>query len=230
MSPVIYLDDDRFTVNAVSKHLAAHPSMVILKHEVQRKVTPFSGSIDWALVTQHAIELGRDVGVDLEVAIYYWVGSIKVTGLIGLGNGLELLHVVLTLYPNDAERNIKSYESLLNWANKQAIKALENLRSTYEVLRELYRIEHLCERINHLIRHQHPQLVVDYQTLGFAVFQHIDVIETRYQLACKREGIETRIVEHEPKPEPRHAVPLLLAFCTGLTTAGLLGWIGLHWY
>jgi type VI secretion system protein VasL len=232
MSPVIFLDDDRFTFNTAPDQLVTHRCFIKLKQEVQRKVTPFSGGIDWALVVDQAVELGNDIGVDVEVAIYYLVGSFKHAGLNGFGNGLELLYTVLTQYSAHSHRDIKSFESLLGWGNQQAIKELANLRSTYEVLRDLYRIERSCERINHLIRHQYPQLVVDYETLGLAIFEHIDAIETSYQLACKRDGTAAALtIERSIQTQPVkgwNKRRMVAAYCSGVVSAGLLVWITLY--
>jgi type VI secretion system protein VasL len=228
MSHILYIENDRFILNPLPEFLTSHSCYQKLKRELHRKITPLSGGIDWPLVVEECHLIGKEIGLDVEIAIYLSVGGIKVSGLSGFGDGLELLYASLSVHQKGRDRNIREVESLLRWANKQVLKELEDVRTSYEVLRDLYRIERLCERISYLLIHQFDQSSLDFESIGYAIFEHIDAIETSYQAVLKRENIDIPVMNLVAKKKDVVHVcrkrRMLGAYLAGVVTSGLVIW------
>lgn len=225
MPPILYLDNQRFIINTCPELLQAHPSALKIKSELQRKVTPFSGGYEWDLILDQGKLLADEVGIDSEMAIYLYVAEVKVSGLAGAANGLELLYQSLLYDVTQARLDVAHFAPLLEWANQQVAKEITDLRTSYEVLRDLYRIECYCERLSHLFQTHAPQVKVDFATLAMLIFQHVDAIETSYQAACKRQGSQPVQVEVKAKSSPLSGyskVHLTMAFAIGAAVAALL--------
>lgn len=51
----------------------------------------------------------------------------------------------------------------------------------------LYRAERHCERLHQLFEQQQTEYKVDFEGVGFALFEHIDRIETQYHSLLKKQ-------------------------------------------
>ncbi len=65
------------------------------------------------------------------------------------------------------------------------VQELKALKPTYESLRDLYRAERHCELLHQLFEQQQTEYKVDFEGVRFALFEHIDRIETPYHSLLK---------------------------------------------
>ncbi|SHG08791.1 type VI secretion system ImpA family N-terminal domain-containing protein [Vibrio gazogenes] len=186
MSPRLLIENTPFILTAEQEELHNHTLYQAVKKEIYRERSPFAGGTDWELVKQNSEQLAQVTGLDLAMCVYYSIACLKLDGLRGYTNGLELMYGCLVSLKDEIKESDKYIERLFHWANAQALIELQNLRASYEILRELYRCEQLCDRISYLLQSERPGVKADFESIGYIIFEQIDRLETCYQVALKR--------------------------------------------
>lgn len=166
-----------------------------VRDEINRRFNPLAGGTDWEVVRSCCETMAKGPGLDLLMCGYFTVANLKTLGLSGYANGLELLNMSASNLSKPDVKSASMRKEVLDWVNARAVQELKDLRPNYESLRDLYRCERYCERIHRLIEQQQPEYEVNFDGVGFALFEHIDRIETQYYSLVKRhpqqEGIGT---------------------------------------
>jgi type VI secretion system protein VasL len=188
MSQRIVIENEVFLIAADPQVLQEHALYQSVKKEIYRERSPFSGGTDWEQVKQNCRQIAQQQGSDFALSVYFTIACLKLDGLKGYANGLELVLCCLIQF-TDTEHD-KQIQRLLHWANAQALVELQNIKASYEVLRYLYRCEECCKRISCFLRQEHPDIKVDFESVGYLLFEHIDALEIRYQVALKHKTID----------------------------------------
>lgn len=103
------------------------------------------------------------------MAGYFAVASLKVHGLNGFANGLEILLASLSALDKPDTKSAKMRKEVFDWVNSKVVPELKALKPNYEALRELYRAEKCCERLHQVLEAQQPEHLVDFEGVGFAL-------------------------------------------------------------
>lgn len=185
MSNLVLLERQIYTITNDSKIIRNHPSYQRVRDEINGRNNPLTGGTNWNVVLKSCEDLAEGPGLDLMMSGYLTLAKLKVEGISGYADGLELLMRCLTIMPSPDTKSAKMRKELLDWVNHQALSELKNMRPTYEQLKDLYRSEQLCGRIYRWLELEQPQSLVDYETIGFILFEHVDRIETQFHTALK---------------------------------------------
>jgi type VI secretion system protein VasL len=178
----VYIDHRCFKFVESSTELIGQKEYRQVIAEINRKLTPTSGGTDWELVQQNGLILGQDVGFDFALSVYYTLANLKVNGLAGFADGLELL---LASVNTDTTVTHSDRRELLDWLNNKAVAELKSVRPSYVSLRALYRCESYCDRLHYMLNKQQPAYPVNYETLGYVIFDFIDSIERQFHTLCR---------------------------------------------
>jgi type VI secretion system protein VasL len=178
----VYIDHRCFKFVESNTELSVQKEYRQVIAEINRKLTPTSGATDWQLVQQNGLILGQEIGFDFALSVYYALANLKVNGLAGFADGLELL---LTSVNSDTTVTQSDRRELLDWLNNKVVAELKNLRPGYASLRALYRCESYCDRLHYMLNKQQPAYPVNFETLGYVIFDNIDRIETQFQALCR---------------------------------------------
>lgn len=187
MSNTVLLDQVVYHITSDSDSIRHLESYQKVRDEINSRFNPLSGGTNWQEVYDACELLAKGPGVDLLMSSYLTIAKLKIEGLPGYANGLELIMQSLSLLAKPDSKSAKMRKEVLDWLNSKAIPELKKMNPSQEQLRDLYRSERICERIHHWITLQQPEVEVDFEGVGFVLFEHIDQIETRYHTAIKRQ-------------------------------------------
>lgn len=226
MSNVIYIENVFFRLTQEPELIRVLEPYLRVREEINRWLNPISGGSDWGSIKDNCEVLARGPGIDFMMCGYYTVACLKTQGLTGFTVGLELLSCSLANQTACDIKNEKMRKELLDWVNGRVVQELKALKPNYESLRELYRAERYCERLYQLVEMKNTNYKVDFEGVGFALFEHIDRIETQYHSYLKKqEKIETPELRFWQKGS---GITAIVAFF--ITVSGLIGWMGWPWY
>ncbi|WP_073602314.1 type VI secretion system ImpA family N-terminal domain-containing protein [Vibrio aerogenes] len=231
MSQRIFIENKSFMITSEHDELAGHALYQSVKKEVYSERSPFSGGTNWEKVKQECEQLSQEVGADMAVSTYYTIALLKLDGLRGYALGLEFMYSCMLNIGEVVHETERQIQRLLRWANAQALIELQNLKAGYEMLRYLYQCEQYCQRISYLLQTDYPSVKADFESIGYVIFEHIDGLETCYQVALKRNEVsEAGQSVQVVKAGKRSAWPVLFAFIGGgiLSGAGYWFWLNMQ--
>ncbi len=180
MSVSLFIQNTYYVINLDSPSLRAYPAYQSVRDEINRRMSPLSGGTDWQQVNHHCEWLAKGPGVDLLMASYWAVANLKTQGLEALANGLELLNAIVSMLPQASDNKVSSgRKDSLDWVNARAVQELKALRPDISLLRALYRCERYCDQLHRMIALKQPQHAVNFEGIGFALFEHIDRLEAQ---------------------------------------------------
>ncbi|EHU4915519.1 ImpA family type VI secretion system protein [Vibrio vulnificus] len=188
MSNVIFIDNLCYRLTSDSQEIRGLEPYFKIREEINRRFNPIVGGTDWQCVKEQCELLAFHQGMDFLVCGYYAVACLKTQGLSGYAKGMELMSASLA---NQGECDVKSAKirkEILDWVNARVVHELKTLKPNYESLRDLYRAERYCERLHQLFEYQQTEYKVDFEGVGFALFEHIDRIETHYHSLLKKQN------------------------------------------
>ncbi|MBC5850642.1 type VI secretion system ImpA family N-terminal domain-containing protein [Vibrio metschnikovii] len=220
MSIFVFTDQVRFHLIDDASGIRNIDLYQKIRDEINRRNNPLSGGTDWSLVKDACEILAKGPGIDLLLCGYYTVACLKIQGLVGYANGLELLNSCLSNLSEPDIKSAKMRKEVLDWVNARVVRELKDLYPNYESLRDLYRCERFLERIYAILESQQPDNLVDFDGVGFAIFEHIDRLETQYQSLLKRHE-QTDLVVQE-KYRKRSYVMYAIYFSIGVLISALL--------
>lgn len=191
-----------------------------IREEINRRSSPLSGSTDWERVHKLCEQLASGEGTDLLIAIYYTVAALKVRGIAGLADALELQVAVLSR-PGGASLAPARRSELYRWLQGRIGTDVRNLRPGHSQLRELFRCERALQQIDRCLALLQPEARPELEALGFAIFEQVDRLETGRTISAAAPS-------HHSVTEVRHSrrPAIALAFTAGLVIAatGLALW------
>ncbi|MHA6609218.1 type VI secretion system ImpA family N-terminal domain-containing protein [Photobacterium damselae] len=158
-----------------------------IRDAINKRNSPLSGSVDWQLVQQLCDELGRTDGFDFIATIYFTIAAIKNEGLAGLANGLELQVVAVDTFIRNSSFPAQKRAELYQWMLGRIGNELRALKPTLSQLRDLYRCERACQRLNEIFMEVQPEHIPNLEAIGYVVFEHIDRIENGLSLKEPRQ-------------------------------------------
>lgn len=223
MSNTVLLDQVVYRVTADSDSIRHLESYQKIRDEINSRFNPLSGGTNWQEVYEACEHLAKGPGVDFLMCSYLTIAKLKIEGVAGYANGLELLIQCLSLLPKPDSKSAKMRKEVLDWVNGKAIPELKKMKPSQEQLRDLYRSERVCERIHHWMTLQQPQVDVDFEGVGFVLFEHIDQIETRYHTAIKRQ--EKQRENDNRVTRRRYYWSLTGTLVSTLVVSGVCGWL-----
>ncbi|HIF9340782.1 TPA: type VI secretion system ImpA family N-terminal domain-containing protein [Photobacterium damselae] len=153
-----------------------------IRDAINKRNSPLSGSVDWQLVQQLCDELGRTDGFDFIATIYFTIAAIKNEGLAGLANGLELQVVAVDTFIRNSGFPAQKRAELYQWMLGRIGNELRALKPTPSLLRDLYRCERACQRLNEIFIEVQPEHIPALEAIGYVVFEHIDRLENGLSL------------------------------------------------
>lgn len=226
MSNVIYIDNAFFRLTQDSDSIRVLEPYIRVREEINRRFNPIAGGSDWEAVKENCEVLARGPGIDFMMCGYYTVACLKTQGLTGFATGLELLSSSLANQSGGDTKTAKMRKELLDWVNGRVVQELKALKPDHGTLRELYRAERFCDRLHQLVEKQSTDYKVDFEGVGFALFEHIDRIETQYHnLLKKQERSEPPKLKFWQKGLGMSTI----AACA-VVVGVLAGWKGWPWY
>lgn len=231
MQNTIFLDNRYYYLTDDSHEIRDLADYETVREQLNRRFNPLAGGPNWDEIYACCQRLAQGPGLDLLMTGYFTVASLKVSGLTGLANGLEMLAAYLSMQPSPSAKQCNARKDIFDWVNSRVARELKDLKPSYEELRDLYRAERYCERLHQLLEQQQPQQLIDFESLGYALFEHIDRIEARYHTLLKREEKETQSL-HNWVPRTRHYWRLVAAFLCGgaLVVAAWFGYQRIPWF
>ena len=191
------------------------PEYQQIRSEINRRVSPLIGGTDWETVFKLCASIGQRDGFDLLLAVYYTVAAVKIQGLRGLPDGLELQAAVIKHQGKDSLFPAAKRVDLFNWMIGHIASEIRALKPGITQLRELYRCERACNSLYELLNEIQPENVPDLEAIAFHIFEHIDRLE---QSSVPQE----KIVKVPVVNKFALACVLLLGLCLG--GGGYYGW------
>lgn len=226
MSNVIYIDNAFFRLTQDSNSIRVLEPYIRVREEINRRFNPIAGGSDWEAVKENCEVLARGPGIDFMMCGYYTVACLKTQGLAGFATGLELLSSSLANQSSGDTKTAKMRKELLDWVNGRVVQELKALKPDHGTLRELYRAERFCDRLHQLVEKQSTDYKVDFEGVGFALFEHIDRIETQYHNLLKK---QERSEPLKLKFWQKGLGMSVIAVCA-VVVGALAGWKGWPWY
>ncbi|AYO02915.1 type VI secretion system ImpA family N-terminal domain-containing protein [Vibrio parahaemolyticus] len=179
MSVSLFIQNTYYIITLDSPALRAYPAYEAVREEINRRLSPLSGGVDWAQIKTHCEWLAKGPGIDLLMAGYWTIASLKTQGLPGLANGVELINAIVSMLPEGDTKTASGRKDILEWVNARAVEEVKALKPDMESLRALYRCERYCEQLHRMTERKQPSLPVNFESIGFALFEHIDRLETQ---------------------------------------------------
>ncbi|OOE80270.1 hypothetical protein BZG73_14735 [Salinivibrio siamensis] len=187
MSFILSIDNQPFRVIQDVQPLRDDERYQAIRDQINKRHSPLSGGTDWQFVKDNCQALASEQGIDLLLSGYYAVAALKVGGLAGFANGLELILACLNNEEAVSEKRARARKEALEWVNARVLGELNQIKPDQQALRDLYRCERLCDALYHVLAQQQPSYTVDYEGLAYVLFEHIDRIETRFHSAIKQQ-------------------------------------------
>ncbi|MGY2573337.1 type VI secretion system ImpA family N-terminal domain-containing protein [Vibrio sp. C8] len=227
MSNTVLLDQVIYHITSDSDSIRHLDSYQKVRDEINSRFNPLSGGTNWQEVYHSSEQLAQGAGVDLLMSSYLTIAKLKIEGLSGYANGLELLMHCLSLLPKPDSKSAKMRKEVLDWVNSKAIIELNKMKPAQDQLRDLYRSERMCGTIHHWMSIQQPDISVDFEGVGFVLFEHIDKIETRYYTALKRQ--DKQLNENADRVSRKRHYYTLATTCLVTAALSLTGlWLYYH--
>jgi type VI secretion system protein VasL len=164
------LAEDENTLRDVSEYQQ-------VRSEINRRVSPLTGGTDWENVFKLCATIGQRDGFDLLLAVYYTVAAVKIQGLKGMSDGLELQAAVIQHQGADSLFPAVKRVDLFNWMIGHIASEIRALKPGKAQLRDLYRCERACNSLYELLNEIQPENVPDLEAIAFHIFEHIDRLE-----------------------------------------------------
>ncbi|MCQ9087106.1 type VI secretion system ImpA family N-terminal domain-containing protein [Vibrio alginolyticus] len=206
MSVSLFIQNTYYVINLDSPSLRAYPAYQCVRDEINRRMSPLSGGTDWQQVNHHCEWLAKGPGVDLLMASYWAVANLKTQGLEAFANGLELLNAIVSMLPQATDNRISSgRKDSLDWVNARAVQELKALRPDISLLRALYRCERYCDQLHRMIALKQPQHAVNFEGVGFALFEHIDRLEAQLYTTKTEPAPQVAVPQNTPQPPKRRS-------------------------
>lgn len=206
MSVSLFIQNTYYVINLDSSSLHAYPAYQSVRDEINRRMSPLSGGTDWQQVDQHCEWLAKGPGVDLLMASYWTVANLKTQGLEAFANGLELLNAIVSMLPPAGNNKVSSgRKDSLDWVNARAVQELKALRPDISLLRALYRCERYCDQLHRMIALKQPQHAVNFEGIGFALFEHIDRLEAQLYTTKTEPALQGAVSQDIPQPSRRRS-------------------------
>ncbi len=177
MSVSLFIQHTHYVITLESETLRKTSAYEAVRSEINRRLNPLSGGVDWEQVRTQCEHLAKGPGVDLLMAGYWSIASLKTQGLDGFANGLELLNAIVSMLSSGDVKTESGRKDILTWVNARAVEELKALKPGMNHLRALYRCERYCEQLHRMIAQLQPSHSVQYESIGFALFEHIDRLE-----------------------------------------------------
>lgn len=177
MSNLFFSELKRFKLADDEEALRDAPAYQQVRSEINRRSNPLSGGVDWETILTLCEELGKKEGFDLLLAVYYTVAAVKMQGLKGLSDGLELQAAVINHQGQESSFPAAKRIDLFNWMVGRIGSEVRALKPGRLQLRELYRCERACTALYELLAEVQPDNVPDLEAIGFQIFEHIDALE-----------------------------------------------------
>lgn len=191
MSVSLFIQNTYYMITLDSSVLRGYPAYEAVREEINRRLSPLSGGVDWQQVKTHCEWLAKGPGIDLLMAGYWTIASLKTQGLSGLANGVELMNAIVSMLPEGDAKTACGRKDILEWVNARAVEEVKALKPDMESLRALYRCERYCEQLHRMMDRKQPSFPVNFESIGFALFEHIDRLETQHYTASPTTVSET---------------------------------------
>ncbi|CAG9297637.1 type VI secretion system protein VasL [Celerinatantimonas diazotrophica] len=177
---------NRFKIVDDERQLRDNELYQQIRSEVNRRFNPLSGGCDWQKIYNDCQSLIRSSGSDLLLASYYCVASLKVEGISGLADALELEYEVLDKFGEQSIFPAQRRLELFNWQTSLVIPELKRLNPNLEQLRELYRCERACQALDEQIQQLQQEQIQGWDALGLSIFEQIDKLERAFNAPSER--------------------------------------------
>lgn len=177
MSSLFFSELNKFKLANDEEKLRDTAEYQQVRGEINRRVNPLTGGIDWSTVFTLCEKIGKRDGFDLLLAVYYTVAAVKIHGLRGLSNGLEIQAAVLMHQGMNSTFPAAKRIDLFNWMIGQIGSEIRAVKPGITQLRELYRCERACTALYDLLKKVQPDNVPDLEAVAFHIFEHIDRLE-----------------------------------------------------
>ncbi|EEW10338.1 type VI secretion system ImpA family N-terminal domain-containing protein [Vibrio mimicus] len=226
MSNVIFIENVCYRLTNDSEGIRVLEPYLRVREEINRRFNPIAGGTDWQVVKEHCERLACNHGMDFLICGYYAVACLKTQGLAGYATGMELMSASLANQGDCDAKSAKIRKEILDWVNARVVQELQALKPTHESLRDLYRAERHCERLHQLFELQQTEYKVDFEGVGFALFEHIDRIETQYHSLLKKQE------KNEPPKLKfwQRGYGLVLLGLVGISIGGAVGFLAWSWF
>ncbi|HGF5073405.1 type VI secretion system ImpA family N-terminal domain-containing protein [Vibrio parahaemolyticus] len=198
MSVSLFIQHTHYVITLESETLRKTSAYEAVRSEINRRLSPLSGGVDWEQVRTQCEHLAKGLGVDLLMAGYWSIANLKTQGLDGFANGLELLNAIVSMLSSCDVKTECGRKDILTWVNARAVEELKALKPGMNHLRALYRCERYCEQLHRMMAQLQPSYSVNYENIGFALFEHID----RLEAALYTEKDVSTPLSHDVMPLP----------------------------
>ncbi|WP_333701848.1 type VI secretion system ImpA family N-terminal domain-containing protein [Vibrio hepatarius] len=178
MTTNVYINQSVFTVGRQSTLLRENDTYHKIKDSINSRTSFLFGVTHWEEVHDMCTLLGTTDGLDFLTSSYYSVASLKVLGLKGLADGLELM---LACYAQDIEhKQLTSHrkKEMIEWMISKVLSDLKVVNPNKESLRELYRCERALQELYELCKRYQPEELPNIESVAFIIFEYIDALET----------------------------------------------------
>lgn len=231
MQNTIFLDNHYYHLTDDPHKIRDLADYETVREQLNRGYNPLAGGPNWEEVHTCCMRLAKGPGLDFLMTAYFTLASLKVQGLSGYANGLELLTAHVSQRGEPSSKQASAHKDIIDWVNTRVAKELKELKPDYAALRDLYRAERYCERLHQLLEQQQPSQIVDFESVGFALFEHIDRIEARYHTLMKRQDKEVQ-AQQATISRQRYYWSLIVACIVGglLVIGAWYGYQNLAWF
>nr|WP_254868904.1 type VI secretion system ImpA family N-terminal domain-containing protein [Vibrio hepatarius] len=171
-----------------------------IKDSINSRTSFLFGVTHWEEVHEMCTSLGTTDGLDFLTSSYYSVASLKVLGLKGLADGLELM---LACYAQDIEhKELTSHrkKEMIEWMISKVLSDLKVANPNKDSLRDLYRCERALQELYELCKRYQPQELPNIESVAFIIFEYIDTLETAGSKVSVVDNAQK--ITRTQKPEP----------------------------
>ncbi|WP_368484170.1 type VI secretion system ImpA family N-terminal domain-containing protein [Vibrio hepatarius] len=189
-----------FTVGSKSTLLRENDTYHKIKDSINSRTSFLFGVTHWEEVHEMCTSLGTTDGLDFLTSSYYSVASLKVLGLKGLADGLELM---LACYAQDIEhKELTSHrkKEMIEWMISKVLSDLKVANPNKDSLRDLYRCERALQELYELCKRYQPQELPNIESVAFIIFEYIDTLETAGSKVSVVDNAQK--ITRTQKPEP----------------------------
>ncbi|NIY82603.1 hypothetical protein HCZ42_06480 [Vibrio hepatarius] len=200
MTTNVYINQSVFTVGSKSTLLRENDTYHKIKDSINSRTSFLFGVTHWEEVHEMCTSLGTTDGLDFLTSSYYSVASLKVLGLKGLADGLELM---LACYAQDIEhKELTSHrkKEMIEWMISKVLSDLKVANPNKDSLRDLYRCERALQELYELCKRYQPQELPNIESVAFIIFEYIDTLETAGSKVSVVDNAQK--ITRTQKPEP----------------------------
>ncbi len=183
MATHIYIDQHIFAVRSDSTLLREDDKYQEIKDAINSRSNFLFGTTQWEEVYEKCTSLGIESGLDFLTTCYFTVASLKMTGLKGFADGLELMQAcyieeLQSIENEELEQHRK--KDTIEWVANKVTADLKVLSPTKEMLRDLYRSERALQELYELCEKYQSSQLPNVEAVAFVIFEHIDKVETQH--------------------------------------------------